>query len=436
MRAMLEVAVIGAGLSGLVCARRLVARGIEVRVLEARARVGGRLLSGRLAGSVVDLGGQWLSAGQDRLLALLGELGLDTFEQARARLPILDEPAAGFLGELGRALAQLRAMWRIERLARRAHERERAALDRESLAAYLARRVADPVVRARLALHAELVLAVDLSEVSLLSYLYTMAATGGFGARAPELPGGGREHRIRGGAQAIAQAIAAALGERVALGVPVRAIEQRASHVVVEAEGLHLEARRVVVALPPAALRGVALELPAPVRALVASAQTGAVIKCFAAYERPFWLEREGAAEVYRPGGLARATVEATAPGEAPALLSFVVGPQARRWALRPPAERRAAVLAELARHLGSEATAPVDYVEQDWAAEPHSAGCVASHPPGALVEGARLGPAHRRVHFAGTETASRWPGYMDGAIEAGERAAAEVAALLEGRRA
>lgn len=433
---MLEVAIIGAGLSGLVCARRLVARGIEVRVLEARPRVGGRLLSGRLAGSVVDLGGQWLSAGQDRLLGLLGELGLGTFEQARARLPILDEPGAGFFRELGRALAQLWAMRRIERLARRPPARARPSLDRESLAAYLARAVPDSVVRARLALHAELVLAVELTEVSLLSYLSTMSATGGFGARAPELPGGGREHRIRGGAQSIALALAAALGERVVLGAPVRALEQRAGRVVVRGDGLQLEARRVVVALPPAALRELTLELPPAVRALVATAQTGAVIKCFTAYERPFWHERAASPEVYRPAGLARATVEATTPGEAPALLSFVVGAAARRWALRSRDERRATLLAELARQLGPEAAAPIDYVEHDWAAEPYSAGCVTSHGPGALAEGAALGQAHQRVHFAGTETAVRWPGYMDGAIEAGERAATEVASALAGANA
>lgn len=433
---MLEVVIIGAGLSGLICARRLVARGLEVRVLEARARVGGRLLSGRLAGSAVDLGGQWLSAGQERLLGLLGELGLGTFEQARARLPILDEPVAGFFGELGRALAQLRAMRRIERLAQRSPARERPALDRESLAAYLARSVPDPVVRARIALHAELVLASSLSEVSLLSYLSTMRATGGFGMRAPELPGGGREHRIRGGAQSIALSLAAALGERVVLGAPVRAIEQHAGHVVVHGEGRKLEARRVVVALPPAALRGVALELPPDVHALLMAANTGAVIKCFAAYERPFWRDRTAVPEVYRPAGLARATVEATTPGEAPALLSFVVGSAARQWAQRSRDERRAAVLEELALRLGPEAAEPVDYVEHDWAAEPYSAGCVTSHGPGALASGVSLGQALARVHFAGTETAVRWPGYMDGAIEAGERAASEVAAALAGARA
>ncbi|HRC59124.1 MAG TPA: FAD-dependent oxidoreductase, partial [Kofleriaceae bacterium] len=76
-----DVVVVGAGLSGLVCARALAAGGASVVVLEARERVGGRLLSGKVAGSVVDLGGQWLSSGQDRLLALTQELGLSTFAQ-------------------------------------------------------------------------------------------------------------------------------------------------------------------------------------------------------------------------------------------------------------------------------------------------------------------------------------------------------------------
>ncbi|HET9623545.1 MAG TPA: FAD-dependent oxidoreductase, partial [Kofleriaceae bacterium] len=71
---MIHTVVVGAGLSGLVCARRLAAAGVDVIVREARPRVGGRLCNGELAGAVVDLGGQWLSTDQPRLLALAAEL--------------------------------------------------------------------------------------------------------------------------------------------------------------------------------------------------------------------------------------------------------------------------------------------------------------------------------------------------------------------------
>jgi monoamine oxidase len=111
----LDAIVIGAGLSGLVCARKLVAGGARVRVLEARDRVGGRLLTGDAGGAPVDLGGQWLTAGQTRLLALADDLGIRTYEHARAGRAIIDE-SGGLLVRTAAAFVQQRAVARIERL--------------------------------------------------------------------------------------------------------------------------------------------------------------------------------------------------------------------------------------------------------------------------------------------------------------------------------
>jgi monoamine oxidase len=72
-------------------------------------------------------------------------------------------------------------------------------------------------------------------------------------------------------------------------------------------------------------------------------------------------------------------------------------------------------------------ARAPQGYLEADWGAEPWSAGCVVGTPPGALLTGAVWRGPHGRIHLAGTEAAVLWPGYMEGAIETGERAAGEV---------
>ena len=112
-------------------------------------------------------------------------------------------------------------------------------------------------------------------------------------------------------------------------------------------------------------------------------------------------------------------------------LLAFVVGAAAEAWQRRDPSDRRGEVLDALGELFGDAARAPRDYLEADWAAEPWSAGCVASTPPGALAAGAVWRGAHGRIHLAGTEAAVRWPGYMEGAIEAGERAAADVLAAL-----
>jgi monoamine oxidase len=117
--------------------------------------------------------------------------------------------------------------------------------------------------------------------------------------------------------------------------------------------------------------------------------------------------------------------------GRQPALLAFVVGDPARVWSTRPAIERREAVLSVMARCFGPAAAAPTHYLEQDWSSEPYSRGCpVGILSPGALSVGAApLREPCGRVHWAGTETATEWNGYMEGALQSGERAAAEVIA-------
>lgn len=411
---MIDALVVGAGLSGLVCASRLVDAGASVLVVEARDRVGGRLLTGTIAGRTIDLGGQWMSVGQPRLAALATQLGIASIPQSREGNALFDVPQRNILSRLATAFAQWRLARRIERLShappRDAHEL--------SLAGWLAEHAPNATARALIAMHAELVFAADPASLSLLHYLRTFAATGGFGPRGPDLPGGGREHRFVGGAQALATKLAERLPLRLA--TPVRSLVAGDTVEVITDSG-GLAARRVVLAMPPQLARQIDGALPS---SAIAAAVSGPVVKCFAAYDRPFWRDDGCSGEAYRPEGSVRATVALDA-----ILLAFVVGPVAAGWSARDPDERRAEVLAALTEQFGERAAAPLEYFEVDWGIDPWSSGCVASLPPGALAA-ARREP-HGRIHFAGTETAEAWPGYMEGAIEAGERVALEILAAL-----
>jgi monoamine oxidase len=114
-------------------------------------------------------------------------------------------------------------------------------------------------------------------------------------------------------------------------------------------------------------------------------------------------------------------------------LLGFIEGAQARQMSAVDPAMRRAAVLECLARLFGERARQPETYIDHDWSAEVWSRGCYGAHfPPGVWTQfGRALREPIGRIFWAGTETATRWMGYIDGAIESGERAAQEVLARL-----
>lgn len=452
-----DTIVIGAGLSGLVAARELARAGHTVTVLEARDRVGGRTQSTELAGQIVDVGGQWIGATHRRLIALADELGVVTFPQLGAGTKILDRgdgvlrTFSGFMPRIGLwPLAELGwKLFRLERLARRVPLADplaapRAAeLDAQSLADWLARNVRSAAARDMLALAAQMVFAVEPRELSFLYFLLYAHSNDGL-RRLAEIDDGAQERRFATGAQALSTRLAAELAERgvrVELDHAVHAIAQDARGVVVRTARGELAARRAIAALPPALLGRIELApAPPPARALVhAHMRPGSVIKCIAAYARPFWRERGYSGEAFSTTGLVRATFDDCSPaGDHAALVAFVVGDAARELSRLPAAERQPRIVAELARLHGPDAAQPIAYVDKDWLADDWSAGCyVGVLGPAMLAPtAAALRAPHGRLHFAGTETAVHYVGYLEGAIEAGERAAREVAAAEPATRA
>jgi len=160
----------------------------------------------------------------------------------------------------------------------------------------------------------------------------------------------------------------------------------------------------------------------------------GSVLKVHALYDKPFWREDGRTGQATSDTGPVKVTYDNSPPaGGTGVLLGFIEGEEARTWSRRPLAKRRAAVLAQFVRWFGAEAAKPKAYVEQNWMEEAWSRGCYGAWaPPGVLLD---YGPALRdpvgRIHWAGTETATEWCGYMDGAVSSGERVARELGKLL-----
>jgi monoamine oxidase len=160
----------------------------------------------------------------------------------------------------------------------------------------------------------------------------------------------------------------------------------------------------------------------------------GTVIKCQARYPRAFWRDDGLTGQATSLEGPVKITFDNSPPGGEPGvMLGFIEGTEGRVWGERPKSERRRAVLESFARYFGDAMLEPEFYVEKSWAADRWAGGCYTGFtPPGVLLDyGTALREPVGPVHFAGTETATRWAGYIDGAVESGERAAAEVADSL-----
>jgi monoamine oxidase len=191
-------------------------------------------------------------------------------------------------------------------------------------------------------------------------------------------------------------------------------------------------ARRVVCAIPPVLAQRIDWRpaLPAARDQLMQRTPMGATVKCVALYSRAFWREAGMAGEAVSTRGPVTAVFDnGPRDGTTPSLLAFVVGRAARGWAAFSEEERRRTVLDAFARYFGPQAGQPVGYVEKDWQTEVWTRGCpVGATAPGALAAfGHILREPVGRVHWAGTETATEWTGYMEGAVQSGERVSREV---------
>jgi monoamine oxidase len=269
-------------------------------------------------------------------------------------------------------------------------------------------------------------------EVSMLHAVRYVKAAGGID-RMLDVVGGAQQDHFPGGTQQIADKMAADLGDRVRLNAAVSRIEWSDDAVAVTSTAGVVEARRAIVAIPPAHRLAIDIAPAPPIEYQQLSQRwpQGALSKAYAVYPRPFWRDAGHSGQALSDEGPVFITFDVSPGDDGPGvLLGFV---DSRDFDRLPPDQRREKALTNFTSLFGVDAENPIEYLDHCWGAETFApGGPTAAVPPGSWTQ---FGPLLRTpvgpLHWAGTETADEWTGFLDGAVRSGQRAAAEVAAAL-----
>lgn len=454
-----DVAVVGAGLAGLTAARDIAAKGKSVVVLEARDRVGGRVWNQDLGdGHVVEAGAEFIGPTQNAIAAMADAVGVKSFKTFNSGNNIYvrkgtvtpyatDGPLGAVPPDLQGALDAETAILKLNSMAaeidvaRPWAAPHAAEWDSQTFKTWIDSNTTLEGGKFLLEVAVQGLLSCQPRDVSLLYFVFYVAAAGderhpGTVERLINVADGGQESRLVGGTQAVPLAMAKQLGRRVVLSNPVRRIIQRRGYVEVVGDQRTVRARKVIVAVPLTLAGRIDYDpvMPAMRDGLMQRMPNGSEYKISAVYDKPFWREDGLTGQILGDLSPINTSFDSSPPDASVGIMTgFSEGIVAREWATRSVEDYTAAAIANFVTCFGPKASRPRKTVVQHWNADPWARGCpVCYGPPGVMLDFGRfIREPVGAIHWAGTETATYWTGYMDGAVSSGHRAANEVLAAL-----
>jgi len=433
-----RVIVVGAGFSGLTVAYELSRAGYDVTVVEARNRVGGRVVSfsDLVPGRNVEGGGELIGSNHPTWVAYAERFNLSFLDVTEEDLeaPIMlggkkltEEQSEALWEELEKAVNTMNAeAARVTDADRPWSTPGAEALDRRTLASWIQGLQASSPCKAAI----DVMMASDAGVRSeWQSYLGNLAMVKGHGLERYWTDS--EVYRCRGGNQQLARRLATEVGEkRVLLATPVEAVsvDDRLARVRL-ANGRTLEAEDVVVTVPPSVWNKIAFD---PVLPASLAPQMGANVKCLIALQDRFWRRAELAPDLLSDGPINQ-TWDGTdgQPGAGAALVAFSGGPSAdtcRAWPAQT-ALKLESYLAELSKVYTGIRPAYVRGRFMDWPSDVWAKASYSFPAPGQVTSmGPTLWRDGSRLRFAGEYTSYAFMGYMEGALHSGALVARAIA--------
>ncbi|KAL4995226.1 hypothetical protein BDV10DRAFT_203170 [Aspergillus recurvatus] len=427
----LDVVIVGAGLAGLSAASELQRSGLSYIILEARDRVGGKTWSQTVPRDdaehgMVDLGAAWMNdMNQSKVYSLAKRFGAEVLEQNTAGLCVLqDTNEHSTLPPFG--ISPVSGTWSRQTATLSTLPALRTEWDAMTFEAYLRSRGASKEALATAAVWTRAMLGQDPRDISALWFISYCKAGGDLLQMRSDRKGGGQHLRIRQGMQMISTGLAETLPQdAIRLSSPVVSITQEGSSAVelVTADQKTLRARKTITTVPSPVLKTIDFSprLPASKQLWAESSSYGYYTKAMMIFRTPFWAEKGYCGLIQSFTGPASVIGDTSSlPDKKYILTCFMSSDSGRAWAALPTEERKTALVEQSGKLFGAESEAARDFVElvtYEWVNDPYSGwGCrCIALTPGVMdaVGGAVREPAVE--------------GYMEGAIESGERAAAEV---------
>jgi monoamine oxidase len=442
---MFDSIVIGAGFAGLTSTQKLIQAGKNVILLEANDRVGGRVLTKKFDdGTYLDLGAAWVGANQNRLYSLSRQFNTDifpTYNKGKSKIHIHNEiksydgiiPPVSILSllSLNNAIKKINKLSQCIDLENPWNTVNASDFDNMTLDTWMKNQIWVEDARTLFQIAIESIFAANPAEISFLHALFYIKSGQNL-TTLMNIENGAQQNRFVGGMQPIAEKLATTFKENIRLNSVVYRIEQYDDHIKVFGKDFAFETKNVIVALPPHLAAKITYNpmLPANREQLTQRLPMGQVWKAYAVYDKPFWRELGFNGLTSSDSKFPTVTFDnSPSDGSKGILVGLILADRAKLFSNLDFNARKKSILDHFSFLFGKQASSPLLYYDHSWINEPFAGGCYASVFPTHVWTS--LGHSLRKpignIHWAGTETATEWAGYVEGAIQSGERAALEI---------